>query len=117
MKQCVLMVEDETYLAMILQDLLTDAGYRVVCAARLGDAMRLAQEEPIDAAILDINLHGETVYPLAARLEERNVPFLFASAYAESSIPEVFREHPVLRKPYTPDSMIDTLVAVLDGSN
>lgn len=116
MKHCVLMVEDEMYLAMILKDLLSDAGYRVLCAARLNDAMRLAQEESIDAAVLDINLHGETVYPLAARLEEQGVPFLFASAYAESSIPDVFRDHPVLRKPYTPDSMIDTLASVLEAS-
>ena len=61
MKHCVLMVEDEMYLAMILKDLLSDAGYRVLCAARLNDAMRLAQEESIDAAVLDINLHGEVV--------------------------------------------------------
>ena len=114
MKHCVLMVEDEMYLAMILKDLLSDAGYRVLCAARLNDAMRLAQEESIDAAVLDINLHGETVYPLATRLEEQGVPFLFASAYAESSIPDVFRDHPVLRKPYDIARLLHAVRACLD---
>lgn len=70
----ILMVEDEMCLAMMLEDVLSDAGYDVVRAGRLKDAMNIARREHIDAAILDVNLHGEPVYPLAAQLHESGVP-------------------------------------------
>ena len=96
----ILMVEDEMCLAMMLEDVLTDAGYQVVRAARLKDAMNIAGREHIDAAILDVNLHGEAVYPLATQLHEAGVPFMFASAYGKPGIPEAFSRYPVMPKPY-----------------
>ena len=78
----ILMVEDEMCLAMMLEDVLSDAGYQVVRAGRLNEAMNLAREQHIDAAILDVNLHGEAVYPFASQLQAAGVPFMFASAYA-----------------------------------
>ena len=57
--------------------------------------------EPIDAAIPGVNLHGETVDPLAVQLHEAGVPFLFASAYRKPGIPEEFSQYPVLPKPVT----------------
>src|SRR5688500_5061814 len=94
----ILMVEDEMCLAMMLEDVLSDAGYEVVRAARLKDAMNIARQEHIDAAILDVNLHGEPVYPLAAQLHEAGVPFMFASAYGKPGIPEEFSGYPVMAK-------------------
>lgn len=70
----ILMVEDEMCLAMMLEDVLSDAGYQVVRAARLKDAMKIARDEHIDAAILDVNLHGETVYRRAFHVHLRLWP-------------------------------------------
>ena len=85
--RCVLVVEDEMCLAMMLEDLLSDSGYRVVLASRVQEAQRLVDEESIDAAILDVNVNGEQAYPVAERLRERGVPFLFASATAARAFP------------------------------
>ncbi|HEY0503154.1 MAG TPA: response regulator [Lysobacter sp.] len=109
------MVEDEAFLAMTLQDLLTDAGYCVFGAACLSDAMDIAASERVDGAVLDINLHGETVYPLASRLRERGIPFVFATAYSGRSIPEAFRDCEVVRKPYTSDAIIDAVEGMMAG--
>jgi DNA-binding response OmpR family regulator len=88
-------------LAMMLEDVLSDAGYQVVRAARLKDAMNIARHEHIDAAILDVNLHGEAVYPLATQLHEAGVPpFMFTSAYGRPGIPEEFHCDSVMPKPY-----------------
>jgi DNA-binding response OmpR family regulator len=110
---CILMVEDELYLARMLEDMLSDAGYRVLHADRVEDAMEIAEHEHIDAAILDINLHGEAVYPLAAQLHGRGVPFLFASANGIPSIPEQYREYPTLPKPYPPHTVVPAVEALL----
>lgn len=115
MKPNVLMVEDEAYLAMALEDLLTDAGYHVLGAARLADALEIADHERVDGALLDINLQGEAVYPLASRLRERGIPFVFASAYSERNIPQDFRDCEIVRKPYTYESIIEAVESMLEG--
>jgi DNA-binding response OmpR family regulator len=115
MKPNVLMVEDEAYLAMALEDLLTDAGYHVLGAARLADALDIADHERVDGALLDINLQGEAVYPLASRLRERGIPFVFASAYSEGNIPQDFRDCEIVRKPYTHESIIEAVESMLEG--
>ena len=115
MKPNVLMVEDEAYLAMALEDLLTDAGYHVLGAARLADALEIADHEHVDGALLDINLHGETVYPLASRLRELGIPFVFATAYSERTLPQDFRDCEIVRKPYTHESIIEAVESMLDG--
>ena len=104
----VFIVEDEMCLAMVLDDLLTAEGFDVVMAGRLADALRKADQD-FDGAVLDINLGGEAVYPVATRLRERNVPFLFASAYGHPAIPQDFRDAPVLQKPYAAPDLIAAL--------
>ncbi|KQY52138.1 hypothetical protein ASD14_05670 [Lysobacter sp. Root494] len=111
------MVEDEMCLAMMLEDVLSDAGYQVVRAARLKDAMNIARQEHIDAAILDVNLHGEPVYPLAAQLHESGVPFMFASAYGKPGIPEAFSRYPVMAKPYPIHELIPAVEGLLEMGN
>ena len=76
---CILVVEDEMLVAMMLEDMLTDIGYRVVKASRLTKAASLAATADIDCAILDVNLDGETSYPVANALRQRGIPFLFSS--------------------------------------
>lgn len=107
-----LMVEDEMCLALVLADLLEDAGYDVVPVGRLQDAERLAHDG-FDVAILDINLGGELVYPVAHRLRERGVPFVFASAYGVARVPEEFRDAPVLQKPYAAEAITRAVAGLL----
>ncbi len=114
MKRNVLMVEDEAFLAMTLEELLTAAGYHVLGAARLGDALEIAAHQHVDGAVLDVNLHGETVYPLATRLREHGIPFVFASAYSRRSLPEAFRDCEMVQKPYTADAIIGAVEAMMD---
>jgi DNA-binding response OmpR family regulator len=109
----VLMVEDEMCLAMVLNDLLEDSGYSVVGAGRIADATRLAEED-FDAAILDINIGGYPVYPVAQRLRERGVPFVFASAYGNLGMPLEFCGTPMLQKPYSADALVNALGRLLD---
>jgi len=97
---CVLVVEDEMVVAMMLEGLLKDLGYRVIKAARVGRAANLAATEAIDVAILDVNLAGAPSYPVAEALRRRGIPFVFASGYAPGSLHADFQDVPVLRKPY-----------------
>ena len=95
----VLIVEDAVLLALELETGLTDAGATVVGPAyELSEAFALL-DGPIDAAVLDADLNGQSVAPLAERLRERRIPFLFATGYTEISSPGGF-DAPVIRKPY-----------------
>jgi DNA-binding response OmpR family regulator len=111
--QCVLLVEDEMCLAMMLQDLLEDAGYRVLKAARVSGALALAGTEAIDAAILDVNLAGKEVFPVADELRRRGVPFMFASGYGDRGLPGPFQGSPMLQKPYDPVALEGMLANML----
>lgn len=99
----VLVVEDEMTVAMLIEDMVGELAYEVAgVVPRLEDAMRLLDSDSFDLAMLDVHLNGETVFPFAAALEERDVPFLFATAYGPRGIPEEFRDRPVLQKPFGP---------------
>lgn len=100
----ILVVEDEALLALDLEEGLLAAGCEVVGpAGTLSQGVRLASNGPIDAAILDVNLAGEPVFPLAEMLADRQVPLLFATAYpwADELYPPKLRSAPRLSKPYT----------------
>ncbi len=101
-------------LAMVLSDLLEDEGYEVVSAGRLADAQRVATQR-FDVAILDINLGGDLVYPVARTLHERGVPFVFASAYGASGLPAEFRGVPVVQKPYSAQAISHAIAGLLSG--
>jgi DNA-binding response OmpR family regulator len=99
-QQRVLLVEDEFLLSLVLAADLRAAGYDVLgpCAT-VAAAMEAAQSESFDGAILDINLKGQLVYPVAEELARRRIPFMFLSGYAHSNMPEPFRARPYLPKP------------------
>jgi two-component SAPR family response regulator len=67
--------------------------------SRCSDALAAIEADEIDAAILDVNLDGEMVYPLADMLTERGVPFIFVTGYGAESIEERFTHIPVIQKP------------------
>jgi CheY-like chemotaxis protein len=98
----VLLVEDEALVAMLLENMLDDLGCTVVGpAARLEEAQQLLDKEEVDAAVLDINLAGEKVFPVADRLASKDVPFVFASGYGEAGLDQRHQTHKVLQKPYS----------------
>lgn len=99
----VLIVEDEMMLALLLEDTVVEAGHEVRKAGHLSNAFNLIEAEHFDAAILDVNLDGEKVFPLAVALRARGIPMLFASGYGDAGIPEEFRAYAVLQKPYSLD--------------
>jgi len=97
----ILVVEDETFLAMAVEEFLQDNGYSVVGPfARLDKALQAADREALDAALLDINLAGEMVFPVAEALERRGVPFLLVSGYDAGIMRNVSQDWPRLMKPY-----------------
>jgi PAS domain S-box-containing protein len=96
----VLIVEDAVLLAMELETGLSDAGARVIGPAyELEEAMALLGQ-PIDAAVLDANLNGHSVTPVAEALLARNIPFVFATGYGEAAGAPGGFDAPVIRKPY-----------------
>ncbi len=97
----VLIVEDEMLVAMNIEDMLLDLGHEVAgLAGRLDAALSLAGEADFDVAMLDVNLAGETSFPVAALLTERSIPFFFATGYGIKGIEERYRHRPVLQKPF-----------------
>jgi len=111
----ILVVEDEPLIGMLLEDMLTDLGYEVAASAsRLDDAIKVAQEQQFHAAILDVNLNGHTIFPVAEILAQRRIPFLFATGYGEKGLPEAFQQHPTLEKPFHQDALQVTLAGLLD---
>ncbi len=110
----ILIVEDEMMIAMLLDDLLKSYGYKVVGpASRVNKALGLVCSEDIDAGILDLNVAGEVVYPVADALTMRGVPFLFITGYKASAISQKYRERPTLQKPFKPQVLKETLRALL----
>ena len=97
----VLVVEDEAAISLLLEDMLLDFGCEVVgLAARLPAALDIAERETLDLAILDVNVAGEPIYPVADALEARRVPFVFSTGYGSAGIQDRFRDRPVLQKPF-----------------
>jgi len=97
----VLVVEDEALVSMLVEDMLTDLGCIVIGpAAEIDEALRLATTVEIDAALLDVNLGGRPIFPVADALKARGVPFAFASGYGEAGLTEAHRGATVLQKPF-----------------
>ena len=102
----IMLVEDEAIVALAVNDSLTDMGFSVVGPfSRISDACRALQDNQVDAAILDVNLAGETVYSLAEMLTSRKIPFVFATGYGAESIEPRFEHIPVLQKPIEKDML------------
>lgn len=110
----ILVVEDEYLIADDITRALVSAGAEVIGpVASAADAAKIiAEEERIDAAILDINLRDGAVFPAADTLAERNIPFAFATGYEGWSLPDRFQGRPIVEKPFKAAS-IAALVAPL----
>jgi CheY-like chemotaxis protein len=115
----VLVVEDEAAISLLLEDMLLDFGCEVVGpAARLAAALDAVQRERLDLAILDVNVAGEPIYPVAEALLERSVPFVFSTGYGSAGIKDAFRDRPVLQKPFAQHDLKQKLIlARRDGAH
>ena len=97
----VLIVEDEVLISILIENALADLGIEVAAVAgSLEEALALAQAGNFDCAILDVHVRGKDVFPVAEALEARGVPFVFATGYGQRGVPEKYRGHPVLQKPF-----------------
>jgi CheY-like chemotaxis protein len=76
---------------MLVEDMILDFGSEVVGpAAQMDEALRFARQVELDAAILDINVGGTVVFPVAEVLRERGIPFIFATGYGSTTLPPRF---------------------------
>ena len=97
----VLVVEDEVLVAALLEDRLEAMGCHVVGpATAIEDALELLKTEEIDAAVLDVNIGGQKVFPVADALAAKDIPFLFATAYGAAGVADRHNRRAVLDKPY-----------------
>lgn len=112
----ILLVEDETLVAMLLEDMIADLGGTVVASAsRVSRALEVLNDSGarLDLAVLDVNLGGEEAFPVAKALAERGVPFAFSTGYGNSGLPDPWRSRPTLQKPFTQDQVITVLKLAL----
>ena len=115
----IMVVEDEFFQARDLTQAFSNAGARLVGPfPSLDAAMDMLEDAPpIDAAVLDINLRGRSVYELADLLAERGIPFLFATGYDADLVPERHRNRPVCTKPFRIESLLVAVANLCTGAS
>ena len=113
----VLVVEDESLVAMMLADMLGDLGCSVVgpLGTRTQALQAVTDGEPVDLALLDVNLGGDSVYEVAEALRRRRVPYAFVSGYGAAGIDSRHAGVPVLAKPIEP-ALLARLVSEVLGA-
>jgi CheY-like chemotaxis protein len=111
----ILIVEDESLVAMLLETILEDMGCSAVGpAATVDEGMRMATDDKrLDAALLDVNVAGRQVFPVAQALKDRGVPFVFSTGYGEGGLPDEWRGQPTLQKPFTEAAVRDALMSAM----
>jgi PAS domain S-box-containing protein len=114
----ILVVEDSALIAMEIQEAVQELGFEVLGpVGRLAAALELARTEHLDGALLDINLDGVKVYPVADLLRERGVPIVFATGYDRRTVlPLRFNSVPTLAKPFSPSELGRLLAATLKAA-
>jgi CheY-like chemotaxis protein len=101
-----LLVEDEALVALMIEDMLEDLGLNVIASvAQLRKACELAATATFDVAILDVNLAGELVFPVARILRQRCIPFLFSSGYGQPAQDDEFKNAPSIVKPFSAEQL------------
>ena len=107
----VFLVEDEVMIRMMVVDMLAELGYSVSAeAGEINEAVKLAKSAEFDIAILDVNVNGKVISPVAELIEARNRPFIFATGYGSSGLPEQYRDRPALQKPF----QLETLARMIE---
>jgi CheY-like chemotaxis protein len=114
----ILVVEDEMMIAMLVEDMLLELGCAVVGPVHaLAEALDLARSDPgLDAALLDVNLGGQSVFAVADALREKGVPAIFSTGYGDAGLRDVDRGAPVLQKPFRAGDLARALGEALGRS-
>ena len=101
-------------ISMMLEDFLLSLGHQVsaICES-VGEALEACDTSDFDIAILDVNLKGESVWPVATRLRERGIPFILASGGHVDPPPPEFAKVPMIDKPYTIDRVTPAINAAM----
>ena len=108
----VFVVEDEPMIRIVVADMLAVLGHTIAAeAGSVEEALRLAQSTEFDLALLDVNLRGEMITPVAEFIKASGCPIIFATAYGPDVLPEEYRDHPFVQKPFE----LDTLAIAIEG--
>jgi len=110
----VFLVEDEGMIRMMETDMLEELGHTVAAeAARIDQALELVRSTEFDLAILDVNVNGKLITPVAELIRARDIPIIFATGYGSDGLPEGFRDFPALPKPFQLDSLAKAIDEVI----
>jgi DNA-binding NtrC family response regulator len=113
----ILIVEDSPIIAQDTEEMVSALGGEVVGPApNMAVALVLAQEERIEAAVVDINIRGGKAFSVLTILEERGIPFVLTSGYADWTMPEAWQGRPRLPKPYSHTALREQLEQLLGSS-
>ena len=113
----VFLVEDETMIRMMVAEMLVDLGYSIAGeAGDVDEALRLIETLDFDIAILDVNVNGKVVTPVARAIAARKRPFVFATGYGTQGMPEEFRGRPALQKPFQMETLARMVEAALKNA-
>lgn len=113
-----LIVEDESLVAMSIEDALAELGLGVVGPfSRVAKALPSAREAALAGALLDVNVAGEPVYPVAEILAGRGVPIVFLTGYGSAGLRADFRDRPTITKPFTPEQIAAAVRRATPGSS
>jgi CheY-like chemotaxis protein len=108
----ILVVEDDYLVAQALCAVLEDAGATVVGPIGwLDEALDFVttQGDRFDAAVLDVNLHGEKSYPIADRLRALNIHFVFTTGYGADALDATYQQYPRCEKPFSEQALLHAL--------
>lgn len=98
----VFIVEDETIVAMLIEEMLEDLGYATAAhASTLTAALEFANQGDYQIGLLDINIIGGHSFPVAAIMAQRGIPFVFCSGYGALGIPDLWADAICISKPFS----------------
>ncbi|VIO73972.1 putative transcriptional regulatory protein pdtaR [Bradyrhizobium ivorense] len=102
---------------MMVADMLEELGHSVAAeAGEIGEAVKLAQSTEFDLAILDVNVNGKVITPVAELINARNRPFIFATGYGSSGLPPEYRDRPALQKPFQLETLAQVIFNAMKGA-
>jgi CheY-like chemotaxis protein len=106
----ILVVEDEPFISLMLDEMLGELGFEVAASvSRIAAALDFIGKENFDLALLDVNLGTEKIDPVADLLAQRRCPFVFTTGYGQSGAPAAHADHVVLQKPFRIDDLATAL--------
>ena len=113
-----MIVEDEVMIVLELEMVLREAGCEVVgAAAGLEEALYMAQNAAVDAAMLDIHVGDRDIFPVADALVDRGIPFVFLTGYGPDRLPAHLRQRPIVNKPYSIAHLLETLGELIEDAH